>query len=327
MLGIAVAIACVVLARAATVGGLSPAEMTVLPNVLRGEIARLDLRALCQAVLTTSVVLLPALVLARNAWRPRIGGADVCVGGITAAIGARLALSGRFPTLIDWPAASGVVVAAQVVLAALGAVLIARVAVPAAVGRTGRFQQVLALVALAHFVVLPAMQHPLLRHAMPAHILLVLLVGMQARMPHDRVRKVLPGVAAAVLIAVSLAAARAERAMNDAVFHAASRLAASGVPIGEIHAGWSWFCRHHLHPGVVDPEGYVARYDRLRDGASWVVTPEAAPVGTHVVAVYHKRAGFRPMLVRVCRRMSPAQRGGVSRGRATTPARIRRPGV
>jgi hypothetical protein len=165
---------------------------------------------------------------------------------------------------------SQIVTFAQVLGASVGWVVAYRLLRESVRGNWGGAAPMLAVVIVAQFAAMPIMQHPLLRHAMPAFVALVVLIAIVG------VRSTLRAatVAACLIAVMALSNAIATRdaaKVDEAAWRVSEDLLNSGVSLDQLDAGWGWFCYYHLHPGVPDSKGYQRRYQELRARARYSV--------------------------------------------------------
>ncbi len=232
---------------------------------------------------------LPALLLSAQARkiRPSIG--DACVAAAGLVVGVYYWRRGMFPSVLPLvnPGALKVVTLIQVLGASIGWVVVYRLLRESVRGGRSSAAPMLAVVIVAQFAAMPIMQHPLLRHAMPAFVALVALVAIIG------IRSALPTrVIAAVLIAAmgfsNAQMTRHTAQVDEAAWQLSGELTKSGVSLEQLDGGWGWFCYYHLHPGLPDTRGYRARYYELRDHARYSVgarPPAPGEIAVHEVNV------------------------------------------
>jgi hypothetical protein len=146
--------------------------------------------------------------------------------------------------------------------------------------------QVLFTIIVSNVLVLPVLQHPVLRHTLPAFVAAVMTIGLLSAQSHKlqpndaneySTRGQQPLVFAATCAialfgAMNVAGAYATRQMNAAQWDLAESLRRQGVPASQIAGGWAWFCAHELQPGQPHHESYVTRFNRLESNAPYRVT-------------------------------------------------------
>ena len=265
----ALALAAVLLVVARLgVNRLTPLEQTVLPELARHDWARLEMRTMALAFLYTSVTALPVLLTIPAVRRRELRWWDVpaAIAGLALAVHfwrkGVLSEAALLPDVMRTvPALLGVqILLAPVAVAAFVRAILAGLRTP--VGA------VLVLLIGAQFAAMPVMPHPLIRHALPAYVCLLLLAGLMAAASRGQVAATV--LALLLLAGVHAASASRARATEASVWRAADAQVAQGAPRGEVFAGWAWFCKYQLQPGERD---YAQHYRDLEAHARFQVLP------------------------------------------------------
>lgn len=254
----------------------TPIEQTSLREVfVFHDYGRFNIQAMLLALLNTGLLALPALLLSAQARKARLSLGDIGAVALGLIVGFYYWRRGMFscalpianPNVIKW------VTLAQVMGAAIGWGVIGRLLISAIRGFRSGMAPVLAVVIVAQFAVMPIMQHPLMRHVLPAFIALTILIVVTGiRSP----RSVLVFSVCLILVLASSNAVNARDAakVEETVWRVNRELVDSGVKLDQIDGGWGWFCYFHLRPGETDVRGYRARYYELRDHARFSVGTE-----------------------------------------------------
>ncbi|MCC6484201.1 MAG: hypothetical protein IT209_05070 [Armatimonadetes bacterium] len=253
-----------------SVNRFSALELTVAREVLaEHQWERLDLRAFCVISLLTAAALTPALLLT---WKKSVRKAPVVDAVVAVAV---LGLTAYFWTRGHLPTLTGPAIVAfhqrllaapLLLLAPTGAVLGFRWLRDYLPGMVTSTEQILATIAVSSLLVLPVMQHPVARHALPAIVALIVLTGYHSSFKFG----LWPGVGVLLLVALSTASllfTTADRRLNAAQFDVAQGVVGQGQPADTIYAGWSWFCAYNMRPGAPATRDYVASYRHLRTAA------------------------------------------------------------
>ena len=275
--------------------GFSPVELTVIPDVvLRHRWARLDLRTLVVSLLQISLLALPALLFSRQMSVRRVSPPEIAAATLGLAAALHFWHKGLLQagmTLPFVPDNHPALLLLPALLVPVAFVLFYRLLKAAFAAPPSSTVQVLLALIIAHLLVLPVMQHPMLRHTLPALIALLMLIAVlgirTARLPFIVSSVVLLGMTG--WNAVTL---MSQRTVEQARWDTAAGLVRSGVPLSEIDGGWGWYCRYHLQPGRAHPLDFVTDYTALTHSARFAVTgmpagrggiidrrPPAKPVG------------------------------------------------
>ena len=262
--------------------GFSPVELTVIPDVvLRHQWARLDLRTLIVSLIQISLLALPGLLISRQMSVRRFSPPEIAAAALGLVAALHFWHKGLLQAGMTLPFVPGghpaLLLLLLVLLLPLSVLLLYRLLKAAfAVAALSSTVQVLIALAVAHLLVLPVMQHPMLRHTLPALIALLMLIAVlgirTARLPFIVSSVVLLGMTG--WNAVTL---MSQRTVGQTRWDTAAGLVRSGVPLSEIDGGWGWYCRYHLHPGLARPLNFVTDYAALARSARFVVTETASP--------------------------------------------------
>jgi hypothetical protein len=277
-------------------------EITVIPEVLKEQRwARFDLRALCIISVQTVLMLLPALLLFASGQRGdrqrAIHPGELAVGLGMTVVAVYFWKKSLLPPLFFVPfrPASGAFIGMlQLIPVPFAGVLTARLLRSSLSARTASGEistlsstlQVLFVIIVSNVLVLPVLQHPVLRHSLPAFVAAVMAVGLVSarglrtdlsstseysnRGEKPLVLLALCGVM--LLGSMNVIGAYSTRQMTAAQWDMAESLRRQGVPAAQIEGGWAWFCVHHLQPALPQNESYVTRFKRLEDTAAYRVT-------------------------------------------------------
>jgi hypothetical protein len=284
--------------KLSTRNGFSLVELTILkPLLVQHEFARFDLHAMALAWFETGFALSPALLLLPGGLgsgpKRRIGWIAAGVGLL--AIGLRFWIRSQLPARfypIWLPSTEHTFALLTVALGTVGIVgafVVLRRAL--GVGRRST-TELLVVIVVTHFLILPIMNHPLTRHVFPGFVALLLLVataGSGARATRaarpasrpeaSRMGLLLAGLAGLLLAGFNLVEVAAEREGGAVQWRLARGLVDSGTPPGQIDAGWGWFCKMDLVPGTEHPGDYVAAYKALVESARYQVGDVRALAG------------------------------------------------
>ena len=312
-----------IITHAITYNGFKLIELTIAREVLVDhDWKRFELRTLFIVFLHICVISLPALLLSEGARLRKSTLVEALIAAATLIAGVYFWRKGLLPAVFSIPSAPKIATLClllQIVIAPVGAVLIWRVlcmvfreAVQTSHrSKTGEQRdygnsstlQILLLTVAIHFVVLPIMQHPMLRYVLPAYLGLILLIGALGA----RWRRA-PGYCAigivAVLCVYSALYGQSERRVNAAVVRLADELYHGGKPLGDIYGGWTWFCLHSIRPGQLDSVGYITRYADNKKAARFAVVEDDSteasgrmlrsekiptPLGVRTVSVFDRQ--------------------------------------
>ena len=276
----ALSVAALVTVRLISLNGFSPAELTILPDVLlRHEWKRFDLRTLVTSLLQTTLMVLPVLLVSKQASMRRLRLSE----GVVALLSFGLALyfwkKGLLEanmTLPFVPTDMKGLSLFLVVLVPIASVFLYRLLETAFMGSRSSIVQVLIALAIAHVLVLPVMQHPMLRHTLPAFIALLMMTAILG----VRSNRMLLAVSGLILLGLALhntISLIQQRTVEQAKWNIAADLVKTGVPLDQIDGGWGWYCRYHLHPGIAHPLDFVTDYPNFTRSARFSVTNGAPP--------------------------------------------------
>jgi hypothetical protein len=251
----------------------TPIEQTSLREVfVLHDYGRFNIQAMLLALLNTGLLALPALLLSVQARKARLSLGDIGAIALGLIVGFYYWRRGMFACAIPIanPDVIKLMTLAQVVAAAIGWGVIRRLFVKSVRGFRSGMAPMLAVVIVAQFAVMPIMQHPLMRHVLPAFIALVILVAVTG------IRSPRPVTAFCACLIIVLASSNAVNArdaakVEETVWRVNRELVDSGIKLDQLDGGWGWFCYFHLHPGLTDVKGYRARYYELRDRARFLV--------------------------------------------------------
>jgi hypothetical protein len=249
-------------------------EQTSLREVfVLHEYGRFNVQAMLLSLLSTGFVALPALLLSAETRRMRPSLVEGFVATMGLVVGTYYWHRGMLASVLPIanPGVSKLVTLMQVLGASIGWVVVYRLLRASVSGsRSGGVEPVLAAVIVAQFAAMPIMQHPLLRHAMPAFVALVVLIAI-VEVRFTRPIAAFAAVCIALMISSNALMTRHSAKLDETAWQVSEELLKSGVPLRQIDGGWGWFCYYHLHPGRPDTQGYRARYYELRDHARYSV--------------------------------------------------------
>ncbi len=156
---------------------------------------------------------------------------------------------------------------------AIAAVTFAAFNIPVIVRESLRANKVLSVIlityAAAQFAVLPIMAHPLVRHVIPAMVMLTILAGI-ANAWRAHAFKILM-LLSPFLIFCNVINLQQLRLIDFATLQFIQDLNRRGVSPQTIDAGWGWFCYTALVPGRNESQHYVERYKSWQSEAKYFV--------------------------------------------------------
>lgn len=272
----ALSVAALATVRLIGINGFSLMELTVIPDVLlRHQWKRFDLRTLAVSLLQTALMMLPVLLVSKQAIVRRFRLPEIIVGVVGFVLALYFWKRGFLEANMTLPfLPTKTLSLLLVVLVPVAAVLLYRLLEAATTHSGSNTVQVLVALAAAHLFVLPVMQHPMLRHTLPAFIALLMLTAIFG----VRSSRVL--VAASAIVLVSLALRNTvslvqQRTVEQAKWNMATDLVNSGVAFDQIDGGWAWYCYYHLRPGSGHPLDFVTDYHILTTRARFAIVDGA----------------------------------------------------
>jgi hypothetical protein len=262
-----------------------PIEQTALREVfVLHDYRRFNIQMMLISAISTAAMALPALLLSAEARRARLSALDVFAALIGLTIGFYYWRRGMIPCVYPFlsQGAVKVITFAQAVGGTVGFMLMGRLLCAALRHVRGGVFAVLTAVIVVQFLAMPIMQHPLLRHAMPAFVALLALVAVAGVRASRGVTAVAMALIA-LMASGNAIASRRDAAAEATVWDGAQALVHGGVPLDQLDGGWGWFCYQHLRPGQPDPKGYRERYYELQDRARYSVQVRQPAAGQKVI--------------------------------------------
>lgn len=248
-------------ARMLTINPLSFLQTTALKEIFQlHDFARFNLREGAVATLSIVFAASPVLVAVRGDKTLRLSQFLCAAAFAVAAV--YFSYKGLFQPLEGW------LRLVVVVFVALGAFHLPPVFIEALKNNKSLSIVLLVFMSLG-LGVLPIMAHPLVRHAIPAMVSLIILTAIANRWRDNATQVIF--VLSSLLLFTNVVKLQQVRMVDYTGLKMAQRLTEMGFQPDQIDAGWAWFCYQSLKPGVNDPQSYVERYGDWQRRAKFVI--------------------------------------------------------